>query len=295
MLGRYPFLTPSRSRQGSVWRRSGYCGPSAYPNTEAMPSRSWSSSAWPRTTVLLPVYNAIRWLPFALHSLAGQTLEDFRVMIVDDGSRDGTAELVDRWCGDDERFLSIHLSTRRGIAYALNRGLAACHSPFIARMDADDQAAPQRLEVLEERLISDQKLMVLGSAAHVIPRHGQSWVWRPPLTHADIIRLMPRRCPLLHPSTIMRRALLLRLGGYRVALRHTEDQDLWLRAAVLPGVRFANHPEPLLQYRLPHRHSWFRTCRTTAELVLLCWRHRTGLAGGLQAATFPFYWLPRWS
>ena len=142
-----------------------------------------------------------------------------------------------------------------GIAAALNHGLGCSEADWLARLDADDCMQPQRLGQMEAHLqrCRQQGLPVpdvLGSAVALLDASGQplaGQVMRRPSSDQAIRRYLLVGNPFLHPSVMLRRSLLLAVGGYRSS-PGTEDLDLWLRLAGRPGVRFANLPEPLTQY-----------------------------------------------
>jgi glycosyltransferase involved in cell wall biosynthesis len=207
----------------------------------------------PVVSVLLPCYNAARTLKEALESLSCQTLEDFEVIAVDDGSTDATSSILQEWADVDER---IHLigQAHSGIVTALNAGMQACQSPLIARMDADDLAHPKRLALQLAFLEQHPEIAVVGCRVRGYPpedvRQGFSIYldWQNSLlTNEDIRREMFIESPLAHPSVIVRKEWLFKVGGYQ---EHgwPEDYDLWLRL-YLAGAGFAKLPDILLDWR----------------------------------------------
>ncbi len=207
----------------------------------------------PAVSVLLPCYNAADTLHEALESLAGQTLRDFEVVAVDDGSRDGTARLLQAWAARDGRFRFIR-QEHGGIIQALNAGLQACRAPYIARLDADDRSHPQRLELQVEHLDRHPETAVVGCLVEAFPegevRGGfQVYLeWLNSLvSDEEIRREFFVESPLAHPSVVFRREWVERAGGYQER-GWPEDYDLWLRL-YLDGARFAKVPRLLLQWR----------------------------------------------
>jgi glycosyltransferase involved in cell wall biosynthesis len=207
----------------------------------------------PVVSVLLPCYNAARTLKETLESLSRQTLEDFEVIAVDDGSTDATSSILQEWADVDER---IHLigQAHSGIVTALNAGMQACQSPLIARMDADDLAHPKRLALQLAFLEQHPEIAVVGCRVRGYPpedvRQGFSIYldWQNSLlTNEDIRREMFIESPLAHPSVIVRKEWLFKVGGYQ---EHgwPEDYDLWLRL-YLAGAGFAKLPDILLDWR----------------------------------------------
>lgn len=207
----------------------------------------------PRVSVLLPVRDAAATLPECLDSLARQTLREHEVVAVDDGSLDGSRELLLACARTDTR-LRVLARPRAGLVEALNAGLAAARAPLLARMDADDVADPQRLELQLETLEADPALGVLGSRVRLLASPATSAGMRAYvawsnalLDHEQIARDMLVESPLVHPSVMLRTDALRQLGGYH---DHggPEDYDLWLRA-LAAGLRFAKHRATLLAWR----------------------------------------------
>jgi cellulose synthase/poly-beta-1,6-N-acetylglucosamine synthase-like glycosyltransferase len=208
----------------------------------------------PRVSVLLPVRDAAATLEPALRSLRRQTLRDHEVVAVDDGSSDDSAALLERAAARDPRVVVVH-TPPRGLVAALNTALEHARAPLLARMDADDVAHALRLELQAGRLFADGRVSVLGcrvrhGAAAGLGSAGMAAYVRwsnSLLRHAEIARDVLVESPLVHPSVMVRAALLRRLGGYR-DFDGPEDYDLWLRA-LAAGARFAKLPQALLLWR----------------------------------------------
>ena len=207
----------------------------------------------PLISVLMSVYNAAATLEDTLQSLQAQTMNDFEVVAVDDGSTDATRQILTTW---QKSFPSLRLiaAVHRGLIPALNEGLSLCRGPLVARMDADDLAHPQRLEKQAQLLQQRPDISVVGSLVKTFPREdvGQGLLiyedWLNQLvSHEDIAREIFIESPLANPSAMVRRQEILDLGGY---CEHgwPEDYDLWLRYFVA-GRRFAKVPEVLLCWR----------------------------------------------
>lgn len=210
----------------------------------------------PRVTVLMPVRDALPTLDAALDSLAAQTLHEFEVVAVDDASRDGSAERLERRARADRR-LRVVRGEGGGLVAALNLGLRHARAPLLARFDADDLAHPQRLALQVERLQAEPGLDVLGcrvelfgdgdcAAGNAGMRRYVAWL-NTLVDHDALMRDLYVESPLAHPSVMMRTRRLRALGGWR-AFDGPEDYDLWLRAA-RAGWRFAKLPQVLLRWR----------------------------------------------
>jgi glycosyltransferase involved in cell wall biosynthesis len=189
----------------------------------------------------------------ALNSLARQTLSDFEIVAVDDGSCDDTLALLQSWATSDAR-LSVIAQPHSGIVAALAYGLAACRAPYVARMDADDLAHPERLAQQVAYLDQNSDVAIVSCQVRGFPaeqvREGfRIYIdWQNSLlTDADIRREMFIESPLVHPSVTFRRDWVARVGGYQDR-GWPEDYDLWLRF-YLAGARFARLPEVLLDWR----------------------------------------------
>jgi glycosyltransferase involved in cell wall biosynthesis len=205
--------------------------------------------------VLLPVRDARPTLAACLDSLAAQTLADHEVVAVDDGSRDGSAELLRARARADPR-LRVITTAACGLVPALTRALAEARAPLVARMDADDVAREERLRLQAERLERDAALDVLGCRVELVAGPGTpvgagmaAYVeWQNTLLdHEAIWRDRFVESPLVHPSVAMRRARLVALGGWRET-GGPEDYELWLRAFDA-GMRFAKLADTLLVWR----------------------------------------------
>jgi glycosyltransferase involved in cell wall biosynthesis len=208
----------------------------------------------PRVSVLLPVRDAAATLAECLASLRGQTLADHEVIAVLDGSCDASGEILASAAREDPRLRFVR-TPPHGLVAALNLALSHARALLVARMDADDVAAPARLLAQAERLEAEPGPLVLGSRVRLIETPGcpaagmQSYVrWSNALLdHAAIERDIFVESPLVHPSVMLEAGLLRALGGYRDN-GGPEDYDLWLRA-LGAGVRFAKLPEELLSWR----------------------------------------------
>lgn len=188
----------------------------------------------PAVTVLMPVHQAAATLDEALAGLFAQTLADWELVAVDDGSTDGSGALLARAAGRDAR---VRVLTRphRGIVAALNAGLAAARVPLVARMDADDRMAAERLAVQVDAARRHPDWAVVGCRVSMFPeaaltdgmRHYRDWL-NGVLTPGDVARDIWVESPLAHPSVLFRRDAVAAVGGYREG-PFPEDYDLWLR------------------------------------------------------------------
>jgi glycosyltransferase involved in cell wall biosynthesis len=203
----------------------------------------------PRVSVLMPVYNAAPYVREAVESILAQTYRQFEFIIVNDGSTDRSSKILKKFAERDSRIKLINQSNG-GIVAALNNGLAQCRGELIARMDADDVSMPQRFERQIAYLDAHPEWVCVGSRVLAIDPYGGVLYTSDHQTDHDWIDrelLKGVGWAVVHPVAMMRRKVLLDLGGYRTQFQWAEDMDLFLRMAEVG--RLANLPEVLLQYR----------------------------------------------
>jgi hypothetical protein len=226
----------------------------------------------------MSVYNGEQFLAAAIESVLAQTFTDFEFLALDDGSTDATAEILSRYARQDPRLRPI-VRENRGLIASLNQLLAEARAPLVARMDADDICYPERFERQAAFLAAHPEYGVVGSRCDDIDDHDAPWPVRAishPLTHEEFLAAIELGLPLLcHPSVMMRRDIVLGVGGYHPAFRHCEDLDLWLRLASV--TRIGNLPDRLLRYRhyagqVSSRHATIQ--QTNAAVAKLAYRER---------------------
>nr|PZN89989.1 MAG: glycosyl transferase family 2 [bacterium] len=251
----------------------------------------------PRLSILLPCRDAARYVGDAIASLEAQTFTDYEVLAVDDGSADGTAGLLEAWAARDPRVRVIR-TPRRGLVPALAAALAAARGEFIARMDADDVAEPERFARQVALLDARPDVVACGTRVRYFPREAvrdgarryERWL-NSLIEPEDLARDIFVECPIAHPALVARRAAVLAVGGYRDP-GWPEDYDLVLRLWAAGG-RLANMPEVLLHWReRPDRTSRtdpryspdaFRRCKVH-HLRRTLLRAAPGGAGGARPA-----------
>ncbi len=203
----------------------------------------------PKVTVLMPVHDARRFVGEAVASILAQTWCDFELLVVDDGSTDGSADIVA--ASGDDRVKLVRLPAQRGVSAALNEGLRVARGELVARQDADDVSSPQRLERQLAMFAADDRLALVGSQAQRIDEGG-----RPLGTVERSLEDVSIRWyalfdnPMIHTSVMFRRSVVWEsLGGYDAeAYPLSQDFALWSR--VIRTSRAANLPEPLVKYRV---------------------------------------------
>lgn len=205
----------------------------------------------PLVSVLMPVYNAERYVAEAVESILAQTFADFEFLIIDDGSTDGSLPILEQYARQDGR---IRLVSRANTGYlaALNEMLGMARGELIARMDADDIAMPERLERQASYLRANPSCLLVGGRGLVVDPDGDPLChWNSEQTHEEIDALHmtgDRGSVICHPTAMMRREAVLAVGKYREPFYTAEDLDLFLRLA--ERGRVANLPQVLLKYRM---------------------------------------------
>jgi glycosyltransferase involved in cell wall biosynthesis len=188
----------------------------------------------PLVSVLLPVRNAGSYLGQCIASLDRQTLTDFEVVVVDDGSTDGSAAVLDEWAARDPRVSVMHRETS-GLVATLNVGLERCRGEFVARMDADDVSHPRRLELQVGEMEELPWVGVVSCLVRHFPwravgdgfRAYEDWL-NSLRTPEAIARERFVESPVVHPSVLVRRQLFETVGRYKET-KGPEDFDLWLQ------------------------------------------------------------------
>lgn len=203
----------------------------------------------PMLSVVMPVHNGGDLLTAAVDSVLGQTFDDFELIAVDDRSTDGSRPTLEEYALKDPR-VRVVSSTAPGFVGAVMTGIRLAAAPWIARMDADDVSAPERFERQIEFIESNPDVDVVGTAAQVIDSVGSPIsVIRYPLDDALIKLTLRAATAFAHGSVVMRRDVLLGVGGYDTAFFPAEDYELWCRLAS-GGATLANLDDPLYLYRL---------------------------------------------
>lgn len=206
-------------------------------------------AAAPKVSVVMPAHDAEAWIDEAVRSVLGQTMPDLELVVVDDGSTDGTPDRLA--AVTDPRLRVIRLDPNRGVVAARNAGVAAARGRYIALLDADDIAAPERLAIQLDRLERGEA-DVCGSG-HVVwnTATGRRKRGKQHLRDADLRALLTVYSPLCN-SSVTARAEVFKSHPYDERYRYAEDYELWVRLAE-SGCRFTACPERLVTYRVHPR------------------------------------------
>lgn len=197
-------------------------------------------------TVSMNIFNAMPYLPEAVDSILHQTLEDIEIILINDGSQDGSRDYLDRLT--DPRIRVIH-QANAGTAAASNVGLENCRTPYLARMDADDVSLPNRLEVQLKFLKSHPEVGLVGTqAAWLGPRSVGKSIKLPDEHEAIWKALVDGRHAMVGASLMMDVEIARSVGGHWSAYRLYEDIDLMLKMG--EASRLANIDQSLYHYRV---------------------------------------------
>jgi len=232
----------------------------------------------PHVSVVIPVWNAERYLKQAIESILAQDFVDFELIVIDDGSTDRSSEIAAEFAYDPR--VILHKQANAGVVAARNAGLRVAKAEFVAFLDADDIAVPGRLAKQVAYLHAHPEVAVIGSnITYFSDADGVIRTQKFPSGAAQVAVTLETGNPLAQPSVMMRKSMALAVGGYRDAFKFgAEDYDLWLRLAEKHPLD--NLPEVLTLYRvhadsLTHRH---RHEQALAALIAAC-AHRRRVGG----------------
>lgn len=200
----------------------------------------------PKVSVILPAYNAEKYIKEAVDSILGQTFMNFELIVINDCSKDSTEQILLSYT--DPRLVYVKNEQNLGVAGTLNKGLSLAKGTYIARMDADDISLPERFRKQVSYLDAHPDVAVLGTAVEIFGEGMSSQIRQfsqmPEQMKVDLFF----SCGLAHPSVMMRADVIRTLGGYDKAFEGLEDYELWCR--VSRDYQIAALPEVLFRYRI---------------------------------------------
>lgn len=203
----------------------------------------------PQISVIMSVYNCQRFLKEAVASVLAQTFTDFEFIIIDDGSTDESPSILHSYADTDKRIRLIR-HPNGGLTKALNEGLQMARGEFIARMDADDIALPQRLEKQIDYLRNSLNCVAVSGNVLFVDSDGEPLCVSKQETEHNRIEeelFCGRGLALVHPASMFRRVAMLQVGGYQERYKRGQDLDIYLRLAEI-GL-LANLPDIVLKFR----------------------------------------------
>ena len=196
-------------------------------------------------SLIMPVFNAEKYLKDSIESILNQTFKDFEFIIINDGSSDNTGNIIKSF--SDPR-IKYFTKTNSGLIETLNYGLKKCSYPIIMRMDADDIISSKKTE---NQLIyfKKSKSILTGTSGYLIDSNGNKRAAIDlPTEHNDILKAMLKMSPsFIHPSVMFYKDAVLKVGGYDSKFKHAEDFDLFLRLSKIGKI--SNMSERLIYLR----------------------------------------------
>lgn len=203
-------------------------------------------SSCSEVTVLMPVYNGEKYLRQAIDSILEQTFLDFEFLILNDGSTDRTMEIVESY--NDSRIRMVHNEKNMKLIFTLNKGINLARGKYIARMDCDDISLPERLTKQVAFMDEHPEVGILGGSIYIIDGNGKrKYKVQYPTKHHVFCWGLCFYCPVAHPTVMMRKEVIVSVGGYNNDMVHAEDYDLWYR--LNRRTNFANLKDVLLYLR----------------------------------------------
>lgn len=201
----------------------------------------------PKVTVLMPAYNAGKYIGEAIASVLEQSFTDFELLIINDGSTDDTEKIIRSF--KDPRIVLIS-QENKGVSAALNLGLSHARADYIARFDADDICLPNRLKVQYDFITAYPEYTIIGSAVEYMDADGHYIFTHHPEGHLneEIQQLKYTICPFIHSSVFYKKEAVVNNGGYNEHAYTYEDHFLWVN--ILKNEKACNLSQALIKVRL---------------------------------------------
>lgn len=201
----------------------------------------------PIISVILPVYNAEKYLDEAIQSILDQTFKDFEFIIINDGSTDGSLSIIEKYQNIDERIILI-TRENKGLIASLNEGISISKGQYIARMDADDISLPERFAKQVAFMEKNPNIGVCGSWVEVFGENRKTTTWKLPVNNDELKTRLLFSVPVAHPSVIIRKKVIDEYDlRYNDNYKDAEDYKFWLDFS--KHTEFANLPIVLFCYR----------------------------------------------
>ena len=204
---------------------------------------------YPIVTVLMAAYNEKDFVEAAIQSIIDQTCTNWKLVIIDDCSSDGTEKILKHYQNIFPEKIKVYRnSSNIGLSTSLNKGMSLCNSKYIARMDADDLSYPDRLKKQIDFLENHPDIDVLGTGADLTGAGGklQNTIYLPE-KHDEIKCIALKKTMFFHPSVMIRSSFFKKVGKYNEKVPRAEDLELWVRG-LWHNCKYHNLQEPLIQY-----------------------------------------------
>lgn len=198
-------------------------------------------------SVILPVYNGEKYLKESIESILNQTYTNFEFIIIDDGSKDSSLEIIKEYEKEDERIVVVSRENK-GLIATLNEGIEKAKGKYIARMDQDDISLPNRFEEQLKFLEKNPEIGVCGTWVEVFGENRNPTIWKMPIQDEELRPRLLFSVTFAHPSVMMRKGLINQYNlRYNEKYINAEDYKFWLDFSKY--TKFVNIPKVLLQYR----------------------------------------------
>nr|BDT26872.1 glycosyltransferase [Bacteriovorax sp. HI3] len=201
-------------------------------------------SSNPEISILMGAYNCERTLDKAIQSILSQTFSNWEFIICDDGSKDKTWDILQKY-KDDSRFVLIQNKKNIGLAATLNECFKKSRGQYVARQDADDVSLPQRFSKQLAFIKEHQDLDVMSSHAYLVDDDNVQWgMYR--VANRPRLEDWAKGTQVIHACVLMRRKAMEDVNGYDATAIRVEDYDMWMRM-LAKGKKFGNLLEPLYE------------------------------------------------
>lgn len=201
----------------------------------------------PEITVVMPTYNSEKYIKEAIDSICAQTFKDWEMLVINEhGSNDHTKNIVEAYEKKDSRIHLIQNESKLGLADSINRGMKLAQGKYIARMDADDIAHPDRFQKQWEYLERHPDVIVLGTAQHHFGPN-TDWVHSPATTTEQCKANLLFMCDICHSTVMLRKQVFIENSLFYDSKYFAEDYELWMRTLKYGNI--TNLPEVLGEYR----------------------------------------------
>jgi len=201
----------------------------------------------PLISIVMSTYNSENTIEKSINSILQQTYSDFELIVINDGSTDKTGDIV-KQIGDKR--ICLITQDNRGLAASLNRAISLVRGKYVARMDDDDIALPERLQCQIDYMLANSEIDIVGGQAWIIDQNdciiGEM---KKPLGKDNIKKYIEYACPIIHPTYLVKAEVYKAVGGYREYIGNAEDYDFLLRV-VDSGYLLANVIKKVILYRV---------------------------------------------
>lgn len=199
-------------------------------------------------SVIIPAYNAEKYLAEAIESVLTQSFKNYELIIIDDGSSDRTNEVISRYTARDSRIVALKNPANLGIAATRNHGLKIATGKYVAWQDADDISMPDRLQVQVDFLDLHPDVGIVGGNLEIFSGNSVVEMRKYPEEDSEIRKCIYKYSPIAQPSAMIRADLFKRAGNYDLKLPPAEDLDMTFRIGAFS--KLANLPVTLIKYRI---------------------------------------------